>query len=90
MPDPVSPNSSPDIPELFFERLVDDYGDLVFTCSELYQQIEEQNLKGVFVTLDAIEGRIKGMRSMSIIFDGYLDRHEQLITSLNPDPKEGQ
>jgi hypothetical protein len=30
------------------------------------------------------------MRSMSIIFDGYLDRHEQLITSLNPDPKEGQ
>ena len=87
MSDPASPESSPDIPELFFDRLEDDHGDLIYLCSELYQQINERNLKGVFTALDALEGRIKGMRNISIIFDGYLDKHEQLTTSLNPNLK---
>jgi len=74
---------------MFFERLENDHGDIIYSMNELWQQIEEQDLKAVFTQLDYIQSRIQGMRNISIIFDGYLDKHEQLTTSLNPDPKEG-
>jgi len=88
MPDSVSPGPSEDIPTLFFDRLTDDHGDLIHALAELAEQIDQQNLHGVLDALSAIESRIKGMRDISTVFDGYLYKHKQLMTSLNPVPKE--
>lgn len=89
MSDPASPDSVETISTMFFEKLENDHGDLIYCMNELLQQIEDQDLKAVFTELDNIQSKIQGMRTISIIFDGYLDKHEQLMTSLNPNPKEG-
>jgi len=89
MSDPVSPESSMTIPALFFGKLADDHGDLTETLEELALQIKEQNLHGIFDVLSDIDNRVQLMRNISIIFDGYVDRHKQLMTSLNQNPKEG-
>ena len=89
MSDPASPDSIETISTMFFERLENDRGDLIYCLDELWQQIEEQDLKSIFTQLDYIQSRIQGMRTISIVFDGYLDKHEQLKMSLNQNPKEG-
>ena len=84
MSDSETPDGLKAISAAFFEWIEKGNDDIFLSLIDLSVYIEEQNLRGVFDVLDIVQSRILRMRHVSIIFDGYLDKHKQLMMSIQP------